>query len=54
MFILENAGTILVGTALLLLVAVIIRQLAKDKKKGKSACGNSCSCCPMSGSCHKA
>ena len=54
MFILENAGTILVGTLLLLIVAAIIRQLIRDKKKGKSACGNNCSCCPMSGKCHKA
>ena len=49
----ENAGTIAVSLILIGLVAWIIRGLRKDKKQGKSACGGSCGCCPMAGSCHK-
>ena len=49
----ENAGTILVSLALLAVVTAIVRQLIRDKKKGKSACGNSCASCPMHGPCHQ-
>ncbi len=49
----ENAGTIAVSLILIGLVAWIIRGLRKDKKREKSACGGSCGCCPMAGSCHK-
>ena len=49
----ENAGTILVSLALIVLVALIVRRLRLDRKEGKSSCGGSCGCCPMSGSCHR-
>ncbi len=49
----ENAGTILISLALVAVSAGIIIRLRRDKKEGKSSCGGSCGCCPMSGSCHK-
>ena len=49
----ENAGTILISLALVAVSAGIIIRMRRDKKKGKSSCGGSCGCCPMSGSCHK-
>ena len=48
-----NTGTILAGLVLLFLVAGIIRSLVKDKKKGKSTCGNICSHCAIAGKCHQ-
>ena len=48
-----NAGTLLISLLLIGLVVLIILQLRRDKKKGKSSCGANCGCCPMSGSCHK-
>ncbi|MBR5379382.1 MAG: FeoB-associated Cys-rich membrane protein [Clostridia bacterium] len=50
----ENAGTIAVSLALAGLVAWIIARLRRNRKQGRSSCGGSCGCCPMSGSCHKA
>ena len=51
--IMENAGTIAVSLVLIGLVIWIIAGLRRDKKQGKSACGGSCGCCPMAGSCRK-
>lgn len=45
-------GTILVLTILMAVVAAIILNLLKNKKKGRSTCGCSCSACAMAGSCH--
>jgi len=54
-----NLGSIVVVLFLLLVVALIVRRLALDKKAGKHICGGSCgSCgggcqgCPMAGKCH--
>lgn len=49
----ENAGTIVVTLALISIVAAVIVKLRKDKKRGKSACGCNCGCCPMASECHK-
>ena len=49
----EHAGTIAVALALVGLVALIIVRLRRDRKRGKSACGGNCGCCPMAGSCRK-
>ena len=49
----ENLSTIVVSLILLLVVAVIIRKLVRDKKKGKSSCGCNCAHCAMAESCHK-
>ena len=45
-------GTILVLAILMAVVAAIILNLLKNKKKGRSTCGCSCSACAMAGSCH--
>ncbi|MBQ6543271.1 MAG: FeoB-associated Cys-rich membrane protein [Clostridia bacterium] len=47
-----NLGTILVCVVLAFIVAGVIRSLIKDKRKGKSACGNNCAHCAMAGKCH--
>ncbi len=49
----ENIATIIISLILLLVVAAIVFKLVKDKKKGKSTCGNNCAHCAMAGSCHK-
>ena len=49
----DNAGTLAVALALAGLVVWIIAGLRRDKRRGKSACGCDCGCCPMSGTCHK-
>lgn len=44
-------GTIIVGAILLLVVALVIRSMVRDKKSGKSLqCGGDCSHC--GGRCH--
>lgn len=49
----ENAGTILVSLLLLAAIGGIVRYLIREKRKGRSACGSSCACCPMHGACRK-
>ncbi len=51
-WIVENFGTILVGTVLIALVAAILCYLVSRKKKGKSSCGCGCANCSMNGCCH--
>ncbi len=48
----ENIATIIISLILLVIVAAIVVKLVKDKKKGKSTCGNNCAHCAMAGSCH--
>lgn len=38
-------GTIVVLAALVLIVALIVRSMIKDKRSGKSSCGGDCSHC---------
>ena len=38
-------GTVVVGAILLLIVVLIVRNIVKDKKSGKSSCGGDCSHC---------
>lgn len=49
----ENIGTILITLALIALVALIVKTMAKDRKKGKTSCGCNCTHCAMHGSCHE-
>lgn len=49
----ENLATILVCAVLAMIVALIIRDLLKQKKQGKSSCGCNCASCAMRGSCHR-
>lgn len=48
----ENLATILICLALVLMVVGILIGMRRDKKKGKSTCGNNCTHCAMAGSCH--
>jgi copper chaperone CopZ len=45
-------GTIIVGFILIALVAAIILNLVKNKKRGKHSCGSGCAHCAMAGACH--
>ena len=48
----ENIGSIAILAILLTVLALVAFKLIRDKKRGKSSCGASCSNCPMSGKCH--
>ncbi|MDR1589385.1 MAG: FeoB-associated Cys-rich membrane protein [Oscillospiraceae bacterium] len=51
-FILANFGTILVGLVLLGVVALIVRKIARDRKKsGGAGCGCGCSDCGEAETC---
>ena len=52
-FLMQNVGTLLVLAALLLIIAGILHSLRKDRKAGKSSCGQNCAHCAMSGKCHQ-
>ena len=41
----SNLGTIAVGLALLLIVALIVRSLLRSRRLGKSSCGGNCASC---------
>lgn len=47
-----NIGTILISLLLLAAVALIIRSMMRDKKRGKSSCGGNCAGCAACGACH--
>ncbi len=51
----SNLGTILISAGLIVIVALIIRLIVKDKKAGISSCGakcGGCGTCTMAGKCH--
>ena len=50
----QNLGTILIFIVLIVLVALIIRTVIRDKKMGKSTCGGSCASCKMCAACKQA
>ena len=50
-FLINNIGTILTGAVLLIIVALVLRTMIRDKKTGKGGCGgsgggcsNACAC----------
>ena len=45
----KNIATIIICLVLAVIVALIIYNLVKDKKKGKSSCGCNCAHCAMAG-----
>lgn len=49
----QHAGTIIVSLLVAAGIVLAVRKLIRDKKKGKSLCGDNCSGCPHSGTCHK-
>lgn len=52
-FITANLATILICAVLAVVVGLVIRSMAKDKKSGKTSCGCGCSGCAMKDQCHK-
>ncbi|MBQ1451162.1 MAG: FeoB-associated Cys-rich membrane protein [Clostridia bacterium] len=48
-----NIGTIVVILVVAAIVGLIIRQMIKNKKVGKTNCGCGCENCSMSEICHK-
>ncbi|SCX12697.1 Virus attachment protein p12 family protein [Lachnospiraceae bacterium YSD2013] len=51
-FLEQNIGTIVISAGLIAVVALAVRSLIKDKKKGKSSCGGNCGSCSMGCACH--
>lgn len=51
-FLINNIGTILTGAVLLIIVALVLRTMIRDKKTGKSGCGGSCEGCSNACACH--
>lgn len=45
----QNAGTIIVGIAVAVIIVFVIRKLIKDFKDGKTSCGCGCSGCSQKG-----
>ena len=53
-FISENLGTIVIGAALVAIVAGVVASIVKKKKNGKSAgCNCGCDGCQSASDCHK-
>lgn len=48
----ENMATIIISAVLILVVAAVIANMARNKRKGKSSCGCGCAGCAMNGACH--
>ncbi len=47
-----HVAVILICMVLIALVALIIRSLIRDRKKGRQSCGAGCAHCAMAGRCH--
>ncbi|MBP5491813.1 MAG: FeoB-associated Cys-rich membrane protein [Clostridiales bacterium] len=52
-WILENLGTIVISAVLLLIVALVVFTMIRNKKRGKSTCGCGCANCAAKDMCHK-
>ena len=52
-YFMEFLPTILICLILLIIVAAVIWDLARNKKAGKSSCSGGCKGCPMNGTCHR-
>ena len=53
-FFMNHLATILICLVLIVIVALIIRKLILDRKRGKSSCGCGCQDCPGASFCHPA
>lgn len=51
-FLTQNIGTIVISAGLIAVVALAIRSLVKEKKKGTCHCGGNCGSCAGSCACH--
>ena len=52
-FLENNWGTLVVAAVLILVVLLVVRVMIRDRKAGKTACGNNCAGCALAGKCHK-
>ncbi|NLK68217.1 MAG: FeoB-associated Cys-rich membrane protein [Clostridiaceae bacterium] len=53
-YIIDNLATIIISVILLTVVALIVLNMIKKKKSGKSiSCGCACDGCPSASLCHK-
>lgn len=50
----QNISTIIVAAVLILIVALIVKYLIKNKRQGKSSCGAGCAHCALHGKCRGA
>ena len=48
-----NLGTMLICAVLIVIVALIVRSLVRQKRQGTSSCGCNCAHCAMHGACHR-
>ncbi len=48
-----NLGTMLICAVLIVIVALVVRSLVRQKRQGKSSCGCNCAHCAMHGACHR-
>lgn len=48
-----NLATILICFVLLVIAALVIAHLIRNKKRGKTSCGCGCAGCALHGSCHQ-
>ena len=51
-FLENNWGTLVVAAVLILVVLLVVRVMIRDRKAGKTACGNNCAGCALAGKCH--
>ena len=51
-FLAENGGTIVIAGVILLLAALAVAKLIRNKQRGETACGCGCVDCPSSSLCH--
>ena len=47
----NHLSTLIVGVALLAIVALVCFSMVRNKRNGKSSCGCSCKDCALSGKC---
>jgi len=53
-FLINNLGTILTSEAVIAILAAVIVNMVRKKKRGESSCGCGCSGCSMANVCHGA
>ena len=49
----DNLLTIIILSILAAAIFAIILSLIRDKRKGRTSCGNNCAHCAMAGKCHQ-
>ena len=48
----QNLATILISLVLIVICALIVLKMYRNKKQGKTSCGCGCSACAMKDMCH--